>query len=99
MGYRGVPGKAGANALMLVEGYGHSVAGAADGDTLFYFSFLYGICQGVSEIGVVTGLCGSGAEIYHLVPFALKVCDKLLFVFHACVVVADAYGHSSSFML
>ena len=42
LSYLRIPGESGADALMMVEGHGHTVSCAAKGDTEIYFTVLYG---------------------------------------------------------
>ena len=99
MGHGCVPGQSGPYALMLVEGNGHAVAGTADGDALVHLTLLHGKRQGMGKVGIIAGISGVGAEIHHLVAFSFQILDELEFVFHARMVVADAYCHISSSIL
>ena len=61
--YLHVPAEGGAYALVLVEGDGHALAGAAHGDAGIDLSGLDGAGEGMGEVGIVDGSGGVGAEI------------------------------------
>ena len=88
-----VPGEAGADALMFVQGYGHAVAGAAQGDAKVDFAAFDCGCKAVSEVGVIDALSGVGAVIDYFDAAALKHLHELELIVHAGVIVANSNFH------
>jgi hypothetical protein len=84
---------------MLVEGDGHAVSRAADGNALVDLAALDCKSQGVGEVGVVARIGAVGAEVDYLMPLAFKILGQAFFVFNTCVIVAYTYNHISSFIL
>ena len=94
-GYGGVPGKAGADARVVVERDGHAVARAADRDSAVHFPGRHRICERMGEIRVVAAIGAVGAEIDHIVSLSEEVTDQPGLVVEAGVVAADSYFHNN----
>ena len=93
------PGQSRADALMLVQSHGHAVSGAAKGDAKVYLMGFHGVCQGVGVVRIVYACLSVSAKIHNLYAAGAQHFDKLEFVLHACVVVADTYFHIIWFKL
>ena len=89
----GTPGEAGADALMLVQGDGHAVAGAAEGDAQFHFPAFDRLGEPMGEIGIVAAHLGVGPVVDDLDAALAQHLHQFLLVLHASVVVADSYFH------
>ena len=89
----GAPGEAGPDTLVLVQGDGHAVAGAAEGDADLHFLGFDGLGQPMGEVGIVAAHFGVGTVIDNLVAALAQHLHEFLLVFHACVVVANSYFH------
>ena len=87
----GLPGQAGADALMLVEGHRHPFARAAEGDAAFEFAVFDRLGQRMREVGIVDAVGRMRAEIEHLVTHGVEVTYQKFFHFIACVVAGNTY--------
>ena len=89
----GTPGEAGADALVLVQGDGHAVAGAAEGDAQFHFSLFDRLGEPVGEVGIVAAYLGVGPIVDDLDAALAQHLHQFFLVRHTRVVVADSYFH------
>lgn len=92
-----VPYQSSPHALVLVEGDGHALAAAADGDAGIDLAALDALCQGVGEVGIVYTLVAEGAVVLAGVAALLEIGEYKLFERIARVVAGQSdclYFHS-----
>lgn len=68
----GLPTQGGTDALVLVEGHGDTVAGAADGDAAAATATFHRFGAWVGIVGIVARGFGIGAEVLKLIAFGAE---------------------------
>ena len=81
-----VPGQAGADGRVVVEGHGHAVAGAAEGDAAVDLAFLDAFSQCVRKVGIIDARRSVRPIVHDGDPFPPQVSDQLLLILIASMI-------------
>jgi len=88
-----IPAEAAADAANAVGGDGFAIAGAAEDDAALEPARSHGFGDGADEAGVIDGLGGVGAEVFHFMSGGKEVLEDGLLIEKACVIGTDGDFH------